>query len=83
MAWVPRRPQGQGFVAILSGLVLTAEIPRPDGYPENPEMIGEHIRCARMDQGLVQREVGEIIGVTQSTVVNWVDKPRYLWTDER
>lgn len=56
---------------ILSGLVLTVETPRPEGYPENPETIGEHIRCARLDQGLLQREVGEIISVTQSTVYNW------------
>lgn len=55
----------------LSGLTLTAQTPLPEGYPENPETIGEHIRCARLDQGLLQRDVAEIIGVSQSTVLNW------------
>ena len=41
------------------------------GYPEFPINVGEHIRKKRMDLGLLQREVAEIIGVTESSVWNW------------
>ncbi|WP_298435062.1 helix-turn-helix transcriptional regulator [Geobacter sp.] len=41
------------------------------GYPEHPLTIGEYIRKKRMDLGLLQREVAEIIGVTESTIWNW------------
>ena len=41
------------------------------GYPEFPITVGEHIRKKRMDLGLLQREVAEIIGVTESSVWNW------------
>lgn len=41
------------------------------GYPINPVTIGDHIRKRRMDLGLLQREVAEIIGVTESSVWNW------------
>ena len=37
------------------------------GYPEFPITVGEHIRKKRMDLGLLQREVAEIIGVTESS----------------
>jgi len=45
--------------------------PKPEGYPANPETIGEHIRKVRMDKGLFQREVAAIIGVTEDTVTYW------------
>ena len=41
------------------------------GYPEFPITVGDHIRKKRMDLGLLQREVAEIIGVTESSVWNW------------
>ncbi|ANA41574.1 transcriptional regulator [Geobacter anodireducens] len=41
------------------------------GYPEHPLTIGEHIRKKRMDLSLLQREVAEIIGVTESSIWNW------------
>jgi len=41
------------------------------GYPEFPLAIGEHIRKRRMDLGLLQREVAEIIGVVEPTIWNW------------
>ncbi|WP_298266864.1 helix-turn-helix transcriptional regulator [Geobacter sp.] len=41
------------------------------GYPEYPLTLGEHIRKKRMDLGLLQREVAEIIGVTESSIWNW------------
>ncbi len=41
------------------------------GYPTNPVTIGDHIRKRRMDLGFLQKEVAEIIGVTESSVWNW------------
>jgi len=44
------------------------------GYPTNPVTIGDHIRKRRMDLGLLQREFREIIGITESSVWNWVSR---------
>ena len=41
------------------------------GFREHPLTIGDHIRKRRMDLGLLQREVAEIIGVTESSIWNW------------
>ncbi len=40
-------------------------------YPKNPQNLGQKIRKARMDKGLLQRELAEQIGVTKDTVRNW------------
>jgi len=40
-------------------------------YPKNPQNLGERIRKARMDKGLLQRELAEQIGVSEDTVINW------------
>ncbi|MFH1396944.1 MAG: helix-turn-helix transcriptional regulator [Candidatus Omnitrophota bacterium] len=40
-------------------------------YPKNPQTLGEKIRKARMDKGLLQRELAEQIRVTEDTVINW------------
>jgi len=41
------------------------------GYPAFPITVGEHIRKKRMDLGLLQMKVAEIIGVTESSTWNW------------
>ena len=64
------------------GLVTVAKYPKyilslprpvtlPKGYPLSPQTIGEHIRKRRLDLGLKQKDVAEIIGVTESTIWNW------------
>jgi len=40
-------------------------------YPKNPKTLGEKIRKARMDEGLLVRELAELIEVTEDTVINW------------
>ena len=40
-------------------------------YPKNPKTLGERIRKARMDKGLLIRELASQIGVTEDTVINW------------
>ena len=40
-------------------------------YPKNPQNLGEKIRKARMDKGLLIRELASKLGVTEDTVINW------------
>jgi len=40
-------------------------------YPKDPRNLGERIRRARMDKGLLQKELAAQIGVTEDTVINW------------
>ncbi|MGD0336331.1 MAG: helix-turn-helix transcriptional regulator [Candidatus Omnitrophota bacterium] len=40
-------------------------------YPKNPKNLGEKIRKARMDKGLMIKELASQIGVTEDTVINW------------
>ena len=40
-------------------------------YPEERRTLGDHIRAARLERGLLQREVAEAIGVRCGTVNKW------------
>jgi len=40
-------------------------------YPKNPQNLGQQIRKARMDKGLLIRELAAQIGVTEETMLNW------------
>ena len=40
-------------------------------YPKNPRTLGEKIRKARMDKGLMIKEIASQLGVTEDTVINW------------
>jgi DNA-binding transcriptional regulator YiaG len=40
-------------------------------YPQQPQTLGERIRKARMDKGLLIRELAQLIGVSEDTVINW------------
>ena len=57
-------------------LVYTLEIEinlldfNPD-YPKAPKTLGERIRKARMNKGLLIRELASYIGVAEDTVINW------------
>ena len=50
---------------------LTAPKPPSVLYPIDPETLGDHIRKKRMDLGLLQRDLAEIIGVNECTIHNW------------
>jgi DNA-binding transcriptional regulator YiaG len=41
------------------------------GYPIEPKTIGEHIKKIRMDKGLLQKQVAEILHVSEDTVTYW------------
>ncbi len=50
---------------------ITAPIPPPPGYPDEPTSIGEHLRKRRMDVGLTQTELARMLGANQESVRNW------------
>ena len=52
-------------------MTLRAPKPKPDGYPEHSETLGEHIRKRRMDLGLLQKEAAAKLGVDDATLWNW------------
>jgi DNA-binding XRE family transcriptional regulator len=44
---------------------------KPTKIIQNPQTWGEHIKKRRIELGLFQSQVAEIIGVTESTITNW------------
>ncbi len=46
-------------------------MPPPRGYPQALATLGDHLRKARLDRGLLQEEVARELGVSLATVVNW------------
>jgi transcriptional regulator with XRE-family HTH domain len=54
----------------LFSIYIPLEKQQVPGYPEFPITVGDHIRKKRMGLGLLQREVAEIIGVTESSIWN-------------
>ena len=50
---------------------LRALKPLRDSYPADPQTLGESIRKYRIDAGLLQKELAERIGVSESTICNW------------
>src|SRR5262249_45186519 len=51
-------------------LTLKARIPCP-GCPTAPRTLGEHLRKARLDRGLRQKDVAREIGCDPGTLVSW------------
>jgi predicted transcriptional regulator len=47
--------------------------PKPvsQAYPNQLKKIGDHIRKRRLDLGLTQKQVAEMIGVTESSIYHW------------
>lgn len=42
-----------------------------DSYIANPCTLGEKLRNKRIEKGLLQKNVAEIIGVTECSITNW------------
>lgn len=40
-------------------------------YPHYPKTFGEEIRKYRIDSGFQIRELAEMVGVTEDTIINW------------
>ena len=39
--------------------------------PKNPQTLGEHLRLVRIDRGLKQTELAQLLGVVYQTVEKW------------
>jgi transcriptional regulator with XRE-family HTH domain len=52
---------------------VSLSVPKPlkTGYPTKLQTLGEHLRRRRLDLGLLQQGVAQIIGTTKDTVYNW------------
>ncbi len=68
-----RSPDGADIFARypLYTLVLSRPKELPKSYPVTLVTIGDHIRKKRIDLGLFQRQVAEIIGVCEHTIYRW------------
>jgi len=40
-------------------------------YPQELETIGDHLKKARLDRKMLQKELGAVLGVTACTIKNW------------
>jgi len=40
-------------------------------YPKNPQTLGEKLRKARMDKKMTLKEVAALLGVSDTSVLNW------------
>jgi DNA-binding XRE family transcriptional regulator len=58
-----------GCVDVFS-LTLRGRIPRP-GYPETPRTVGEHLKKARLDRGIRQKEAAESLGCRAAALGSW------------
>lgn len=52
-------------------IVLRGQKPRSKAYPTDLLTIGDHIRTVRLDRGLSQSDVANIIGTTTDTITYW------------
>ena len=51
---------------LLSGFVRLGE-----KYPEERKTLGDHVRAVRLERGMLQREVADVIGVRRGTINKW------------
>ena len=51
--------------------MLRANKPPPKGYVDDPKTLGDHLRNRRLDLGLVQVDVAQMLGTTVDTIRNW------------
>ncbi|MBI3089379.1 MAG: helix-turn-helix domain-containing protein [Candidatus Tectomicrobia bacterium] len=50
---------------------MKATKPLPQAYPKNIKTLGDQLRKKRLDLGLLQKDVAEVIGVDATTIYNW------------
>lgn len=55
------------------GFKLTASKPKSCNYPKELKTLGDYLRKRRLDLKLLQREVGQRIGVVEASIWNWED----------
>jgi len=52
-------------------IVLKAKKPNNSGYPKTLKTLGDHLRKKRIDLGLLQTHVANMLSVSACTVYNW------------
>ena len=52
-------------------LALKTQKPRNSAYPEHLNSLGDQTRTRRLDLGMHQKDVAEVVTATTSTVTNW------------
>jgi DNA-binding XRE family transcriptional regulator len=50
---------------------LRGRIPYPAGYPETPRTLADHLKKARLDRGIPQRDAARAIGCSPLTFLHW------------
>ena len=70
VAGVAEMAAGAGVHGQVAMSPLRGRKSRP-GYPEAPKTLGEHLRRARLDRGLLQRQLAVRIGCSQASLLNW------------
>ena len=63
-------------------ITLKASKLLPPNYPKSLITIGDHIRKVRLDRGLRQRDVANLIGVDPFTILNWerrITNPKFRY----
>lgn len=50
---------------------LRGRIPHPAGYPECPRTLGDHLKKARLNRGLPQKDAARAIGCASLTFLHW------------
>jgi DNA-binding transcriptional regulator YiaG len=53
------------------GVTLRGRKPLPEAYPREIKTVGDRIHKRRLDLGLRQRDIAQLLGVHVSTVTNW------------
>jgi transcriptional regulator with XRE-family HTH domain len=64
----PSQPQGQGRVAFF---IPFTRVTRTAPATPEPTTVGEHIRAVRRKRRLLQKDVAELIGVCEETILHW------------
>jgi len=59
----------KGCVHLFS-LTLRGRVSRPD-YPATPRTVGEHLKRARLDRGIRQKEAPRMLGCGPGTLGTW------------
>jgi len=52
-------------------LRLEGRRPRPKGYPEAPETVGQYLKRRRLDLGMLQKEAAKVLGTNPLVYGSW------------
>jgi DNA-binding XRE family transcriptional regulator len=52
-------------------VTLKGQRPTNPAYPKSLKTLGDHLRKKRLDLGLLQREVAQKIGTSETSIYNW------------